>query len=35
MALTIEETLSLPEIGIEIPVVELYEDVDFADIGAE
>jgi Uma2 family endonuclease len=28
-ALTIDDTLSLPEIGIEIPVAEFYEDVDF------
>jgi Uma2 family endonuclease len=27
-ALTAEDTLQLPEIGIEIPVAELYEDVD-------
>lgn len=27
--LTAEETLHVPEIGIEIPVVELYEDVEF------
>lgn len=27
-ALTIEDTLQLPEIGIQIPVAELYEDVD-------
>jgi Uma2 family endonuclease len=29
-ALTIDDTLGLPEIGIEIPVTEFYEDVDFA-----
>jgi hypothetical protein len=34
-ALTIEDTLSLPEIGIEIPVTEFYEDVDFIDTLAE
>jgi hypothetical protein len=34
-ALTIGDTLSLPEIGIEIPVFEFYEDVDFADMLAE
>ncbi len=28
-ALTMEETLGLPEIGIEIPVAEFYEDVEF------
>jgi len=28
-ALTIDDTLSFPEIGIEIPVAEFYEDVDF------
>ena len=27
-ALTADETLTLPEIGIEIPVGELYEDVE-------
>jgi Uma2 family endonuclease len=34
-ALTIDDTLSLPEIGIEIPVAEFYEDVDFAGALAE
>jgi hypothetical protein len=34
-ALTIDDTLSLPEIGIEIPVSEFYEDVDFIDSVAE
>jgi Uma2 family endonuclease len=34
-ALTIDDTLSLPEIGIEIPVAEFYEDVDFIDGLAE
>ena len=34
-ALTIEDTLSLPEIGIEIPASEFYEDVDFIDTLAE
>ena len=29
VALTIEEALCLPEIGIEIPIAEFYEDVDF------
>lgn len=29
-----EHTLALPEIGIEIPVAEFYEDVDFADAAA-
>jgi Uma2 family endonuclease len=33
--LTIEDTLSLPEIGIEIPVTEFYEDVEFVDTLAE
>lgn len=28
-ALTAEDTLALPEIGIEIPVADLYENVDF------
>ncbi len=31
MALTAEDTLRLPEIGIEIPVVEFYQDVDLPD----
>lgn len=30
-ALTAGDTLPLPEVGIEIPVAELYEDVDLAD----
>jgi len=34
-ALTIDETLSLPEIGIEIPVAEFYEDADFTGMSAE
>ncbi len=34
-ALTIEDTLGLPEVGIEIPVAEFYEDMDFADTIAE
>ena len=34
-ALTIDDTLSLPEIGIEIPVTEFYEDVDFTATLAE
>jgi len=34
-ALTGDETLDLPEIGIEIPVAELYEDVDFTGTAAE
>jgi Uma2 family endonuclease len=29
-ALTGEDTLDLPEIGISLPIAELYEDVDFA-----
>ncbi len=33
-ALTIEDTLGLPEIGIEIPVAEFYEDVEFTDTSA-
>jgi Uma2 family endonuclease len=32
LALTGEDILTLLEIGIEIPVAQLYEDVDFADI---
>jgi Uma2 family endonuclease len=35
VALTIGDTLSLPEIGSEIPVTEFYEDVDFIDPLAE
>jgi len=31
LTLTGEDTLTLPEIGIEVPVAEVYEDVDFAD----
>ena len=31
ISLTAGDTLPLPEIGIEIPVAELYEDVDLAD----
>ena len=31
LTLTGEDTLRLPEIGVEIPVVEFYEDVDFGD----
>jgi Uma2 family endonuclease len=34
-ALTIDETLGLPDIGIEIPVAEFYEDVDFTVTQAE
>jgi Uma2 family endonuclease len=34
-ALTIEDTLGLHEIGIEIPVSEFYEDVDLIDTLAE
>ena len=30
-SLTAEDTLRLPEIGIEVPVTELYEDVEFMD----
>jgi len=29
-ALTVEEILHMPEIGIEIPIAELYEDVDLS-----
>jgi Uma2 family endonuclease len=29
-SLTIDDTLALPEIGIEIPVAEIYDDIDFA-----
>jgi Uma2 family endonuclease len=34
-ALTSDETLDLPEIGIAIPVAEFYEDVDFTGTMAE
>jgi Uma2 family endonuclease len=34
-ALTIDDALNLPEIGIEIPVAEFYEEVDFTDALAE
>ena len=34
-ALTAEDTLALPELGIEIPVVAFYENVDLPDAGAE
>jgi Uma2 family endonuclease len=34
LALTNDDTLNLPEIGVEIPVAEFYEDVDFGDIAA-
>ncbi|HET6606689.1 MAG TPA: hypothetical protein VFG62_08475 [Rhodopila sp.] len=27
--LTIEDTLQMPEIGVEIPVIEIYEDIRF------
>jgi len=33
--LTGEDTLQLPEIGIEIPVSELYESVDFPEVAIE
>jgi Uma2 family endonuclease len=33
-ALTSDDILRLPEIGIEIPVAELYEDVDFSEAAA-
>lgn len=33
--LTGEDVLHLPEVGIEVPVAELYEDVDLAEDGAE
>jgi Uma2 family endonuclease len=32
VALTGDDTLSLPEIGVEIPVGEFYQDVDFDDV---
>ena len=35
VALTIDETLGLPAIGIEIPVAEFYEDVHFTGTQAE
>ncbi len=31
LTLTGDDTLSLPEIGVDVPVAEFYEDVDFAD----
>ncbi len=34
-ALTAGDTLALPELGIEIPVVAFYEGVDLPDSGAE
>jgi Uma2 family endonuclease len=34
LALTGGDTLGLPEIGIEIPVAEFYEDMDFGDTAA-
>jgi Uma2 family endonuclease len=33
-ALTIEDTLQIPDIGIEIPVAELYENVDLPETDA-
>ena len=33
-ALTSEDTLQLPDIGIEIPVADLYEDVDLSEAAA-
>lgn len=32
-ALTAEDTLQIPEIGIEIPITEFYQDVDLPDSG--
>jgi Uma2 family endonuclease len=34
LTLTSDDTLSLPEIGVEIPVAEFYEDVEFEDTAA-
>jgi Uma2 family endonuclease len=34
-SLTGEDTLALPELGIEIPVAEFYEDVDFSEASGE
>jgi hypothetical protein len=34
LTLTGDDTLVLPEIGVEIPVSEFYEDVEFGDIAA-
>jgi len=31
LTLTGEDTLTLPEVGIEVPVAEFYDDVDFAE----
>lgn len=33
MALTSDDTLRMPEIGVEIPVTEFYEDVTFPEEG--
>ncbi len=32
-ALTADDTLRMPEIGIEIPVTELYQEVDLPEVG--
>lgn len=34
LALTEDDTLELPEVGISVPVAEFYEDVDFEETGA-
>jgi Uma2 family endonuclease len=34
LPLTGEDTLTLPEIGVEVPVVEFYEDVEFENVDA-
>jgi Uma2 family endonuclease len=31
LTLTIDDTLDLPSIGIQVPVAEFYEDIDFSD----
>jgi Uma2 family endonuclease len=35
VALTAEDTLHIPEIGIEIPVAEFYEDTDLTGTGGQ
>jgi Uma2 family endonuclease len=34
LTLTGEDSLELPEVGISVPVVEFYEDVEFDEAGA-
>ena len=35
LTLTDQDVLDLPEVGIQIPVAEFFEDVDFPEAGAE